>query len=211
MAQPVRADDPLAQAKCRSLHHVDVDAQGTQYTNDKCELDCVIHGAVNHHNMSEGLPCPGIPSTKNTCIGGKCVSPLHLGYIDIEMTSADLSKAATAYADVCLQNASTVVELPIIDRKTCVSCQTAIAPTSTHPTWRVVCQGSHKFIWKEESRVTFEVWDHVSSVKNNFAGGATLLITQLIEHHDSHKPIALPLARGDNSGKISVTVTWTPK
>ncbi|CAG2165735.1 unnamed protein product [Oppiella nova] len=210
VAQVALGDDPLAAAKCRSLHHVDVEPVGTQYMNQNCELDCNVHGTVYHHNMSEGLACPGLNATKNVCIGGKCVAPIKLGYIDIEMSSASLAKAVSAYADVCLQNSSTTVELPIVNRTTCVTCQTKVAPTSTNPIWGVVCTGSHNFQWVQESRVTFELWEQGSG-KNTFGGGASLLITELLAHGDSHKSIQLSLARGDNSGKMTVMVTWTPK
>jgi len=49
----------------------------------------------------------------------------------------------------------------------------------------------------------------VSSTKNNFIGGASLTIPQLVANGDSHKEIALPLAGGAGSGKIYVRVTWT--
>ena len=98
----VRSDDALAQAKCRSLHHVDVDSSGTQYSNQKCLLLCSIHGKVWPHNMSEGLPCPALLGSKNVCQNGQCVAPLKLGYIDIEMTSASLAKKATGWSQVVL-------------------------------------------------------------------------------------------------------------
>lgn len=52
-----QAADSEAQAKCRALHHVDVDAS-TAYLNYQCLLSCMIHGTVSAHNMNEGLPCP---------------------------------------------------------------------------------------------------------------------------------------------------------
>lgn len=51
------AVDSEAEAKCRSLHHVDVDP-GTSYSNSQCVLRCVVHGKVLTHNMNEGLACP---------------------------------------------------------------------------------------------------------------------------------------------------------
>ena len=53
----VQAADTAAQAKCRALHHVDVDAS-TTYGNSQCLLNCVIHGTSTVHYMNEGLNCP---------------------------------------------------------------------------------------------------------------------------------------------------------
>src|ERR1700712_1419894 len=89
--------DPLAQAKCRSIHATDAEATGTAYSNNKCLLVCSIHGKLWPHNMSEGLTCPGLLGTKSICHNGQCVAPtppVQLGYIDIELASAQLSKKA---------------------------------------------------------------------------------------------------------------------
>ena len=88
------AADTLAAAKCRSIHATDVDAAQTAYSNNKCLLVCSIHGKLWPHNMSEGLPCPGLLGTSNICRNGQCVAPVKLGHIDIEMASASLSKKA---------------------------------------------------------------------------------------------------------------------
>ena len=54
----VHSADVLAAEKCRSLHHQDVDEQGTQYLNQECQLNCVIHGTLNTHFLSEQEKCP---------------------------------------------------------------------------------------------------------------------------------------------------------
>ncbi len=99
--------------------------------------------------------------------------------------------------------------MPLKNRTTCTSCHTKTISGTLHPVWSAVCEGSHKFQWTDQSRVTFEVWDMISSTKNNFVGGASLTIPQLIANGDSHKEIPLPLAGGTVSGKIYVRVTWT--
>jgi len=188
-----------------------VDAVGTQYLNYKCKLVCSIHNVLWNHNYSEGLPCPGLDaSTPNmVCAAGECVTTAKLGWIDIEMASAELSTKANAYADVCIQNATTAVTLPIKNRTTCVSCATKAINGTLHPVWTAVCTGSHTYKWIDGARVTFEVWDQISTTNNNFIGGASLTIQQLLTNGDSHKEIALPLAGGPGSGKIYVRVTWT--
>jgi len=164
--------------------------------------------------MSEGLTCPGLLGTKSICHNGQCVAPtppVQLGYIDIELASAQLSKKAMVFADVCIQNSSTVVSLPVADRQTCVSCTTKVISPTTAPVWGAVCAGSHKYLWVNGSRVNFEVWEQTSSTKNTFAGGASVLVSQVVANGDNHKQINLSLANGNNSGKMTVRVTWTPK
>ena len=61
-----QAADSQAQAKCRSLHHVDVD-RDTEYQNSQCLLKCVIHGKSMLHNMNEGMACPLASSGVSNC------------------------------------------------------------------------------------------------------------------------------------------------
>lgn len=55
--------------------------------------------------MNEGLPCP--LASAGVCQHGVCVQrSSNLGHIDINVVSASLSRAANAYATVCIQNSS---------------------------------------------------------------------------------------------------------
>ncbi len=101
-------------------------------------------------------------------------------------------------------------QLPLKNRTGCTSCQTKVINGTLHPVWSAVCTGSHSFQWVDQARVTFEVWDQISTTSNNFVGGASLTIPQMVANGDNHKEIALPLAGGPGSGKIYARVTWTP-
>ena len=53
----VNGDAVAAQEKCKSIHHVDVDLKDTLYLNQKCLLNCNIHGKIWSHFMNEQLHC----------------------------------------------------------------------------------------------------------------------------------------------------------
>ena len=205
-----QAADTAAQAKCRSLHHVDVDA-GTAYANSQCLLNCIIHGASTVHDMNEGLACP--TASSGICQHGQCVQAAKLGHIDIEVVSASLSTRANAYATVCIQNSTTPLTLPIQNRASCVSCSSNVVPSTTLPTWHSVCAGSGKYLFVSDARVSFEVWDnHGEGAANKiFLGGASVTIPQLLSHGDNHKQLHLALTGGHTAGQVNAIVTWTPK
>ena len=56
------AVDAEAQEKCKAIHHTDVDLPDTAYLNQKCLLNCNIHGRIWTHFMNEDMPCPGTSS-----------------------------------------------------------------------------------------------------------------------------------------------------
>ena len=89
--------DPQAISQCRTIHHTDVDDSGTAFSNNNCLLMCSIHGKLWPHNLAEGLLCPGLTGSTNVCKEGQCVPgapPIVLGYIDVELEAAQLSKKA---------------------------------------------------------------------------------------------------------------------
>ena len=148
------------------------------------------------------------------CQHGVCVQRSNnLGHIDINVVSATLSRAANAYATVCIQNSSVPLTLPIQNRASCVSCSTNLQSSTSHPYWNDVCAGSGKYLFVSDSRVSFEVWDsHGTGAANKiFLGGASLTIPQLLSHGDNHRELHLGLTGGSASGSVVGRVTWTPK
>ena len=209
LASFAEAADQMAQAKCRSLHHVDADPSGTSYSNNHCMLNCNIHGRIFSHAVNDGQSCL-LGSGNHVCQNGQCVGSMRLGHIDIEVVSASLNQRINAYATVCIQNSSVPMTLPIQDRHTCVSCSTNVATSTNHPNWHSVCAGSGKYMFVDQSRVSIEVWDHHGQGNNVFMGGASLTIPQMLNHGDNHREINLSLTGGHASGQVTTRITWTP-
>ncbi|KAH9395557.1 hypothetical protein TYRP_020584 [Tyrophagus putrescentiae] len=200
----------LAQAKCRSLHHQDAEP-ASAFGNSSCFLRCVIHGRSTLHQVNEGQACPSSPS--GICRLGACIQQQRLGIIDVEVVSASLSQRANAYANVCIQNSSTLMTLPIKNRASCVTCVTNPVNNSLNPVWNSVCAKSGKHLFVQESRVSIELWDNhgVGAANKVFLGGVSLTIPQLLSQGDSHRELHLSLAGGVASGLLNFRVTWTGK
>jgi len=99
--------------------------------------------------------------------------------------------------------------LPLKDRSSCI-CETNVIESSAHPVWQKVCTGLNNNKYTDSSKVIFEVWDKISSNNNNFIGGASLTIQELIAKGESHKEIKMALI-GGQSASVFVRVTWTPQ
>ncbi|KPM09946.1 placenta growth factor [Sarcoptes scabiei] len=202
--------DQKAQNDCRQIHHCDVDTNGTHYSENGCHLTCCLHGHEYHHAMNENQICL-VGNGAWHCKKGHCIPTENLGYIDVEIISAALSRPANAYATVCLQNNTDPVPLPIRDRSKCIQCSTQVKPHTARPVWHQICRGSGKYIFRKNSRVTFEVWDyHGSQIPNVFLGGSTLTIKKLLEFGDSGRAINMALFGSPFRGQLTGRITWTP-
>jgi len=138
-------------------------------------------------------------------------STTNFGYINVSLLSAEVTTAANAYADVCLQNGSdtTAASLPVKTRSMC-GCQTNTVSNTLHPIWQQGCTSSQANRWTNETRVSVEIWDQLSTTMTNFIGGASLVISQMLKNGDNNKELPLALSGGSQSGKIWIQVQWTP-
>ncbi|KAI7695310.1 hypothetical protein SSS_06256 [Sarcoptes scabiei] len=101
--------------------------------------------------------------------------------------------------------------LPIRDRSKCIQCSTQVKPHTARPVWHQICRGSGKYIFRKNSRVTFEVWDYQGSqIPNVFLGGSTLTIKKLLEFGDSGRAINMALFGSSFRGQLTGRITWTP-
>ena len=80
---------------------------------------------------------------------------------------------------------------------------------SNYPQWKEICSGTGKYVFVEDARVTMEVWDHKGQGNNQFIGGATLTIDQMLDHADNNRVINMAMA-GGNPGQITMRITYTP-
>ncbi|UXI18253.1 hypothetical protein NH340_JMT04196 [Sarcoptes scabiei] len=202
--------------QCQNFHHVDIDTNGTGYVNEGCRLQCEVHGKVHMHNVNEnGYCCQG-----GICQQGECVLISKNGHIDIEIVAVSLYRAANAYASVCLLNNSDPVILPLRDRTQCVTCSTHVSKSrSDYVVWNQWCNGSHRYLFRQNSRVVFELWDYknqVESKKNNrvtensFIGGSTLTVNEILSHGYNGKLLYLALKATPYPGQLTARVVWTP-
>jgi len=134
----------------------------------------------------------------------------NFGYLDAQLLSAELANPVNAYADVCLQNGTdtTAVAFPVKNRTLC-GCQTTTMNNTIHPIWQQSCTSPKTNKWLNTTRISFEIWDQLSTTTTNFIGGAAVNITQLLTNGDNNKEIQLALAGGAQSGKIWAKIVWT--
>jgi hypothetical protein len=97
--------------------------------------------------------------------------------------------------------------LPLRDRSSFI-CQTNVIESSAHPVWQKVCTGLNNNKYTDSSKVFFEVWDKISSNNNNFIGGASLTIQELIVKEESHREIKMALI-GGQSASVFVRVFYS--
>jgi hypothetical protein len=97
--------------------------------------------------------------------------------------------------------------LPLRDRSSFI-CQTNVIESSAHPVWQKVCTGLNNNKYTDSSKVIFEVWDKISSNNNNFIGGASLTIQELIVKEESHREIKMALI-GGQSASVFVRVFYS--
>ncbi len=97
--------------------------------------------------------------------------------------------------------------MPLRDRSSFI-CQTNVIESSAHPVWQKVCTGLNNNKYTDSSKVIFEVWDKISSNNNNFIGGASLTIQELIAKEESHREIKMALT-GGQSATVFVRVFYS--
>ncbi|KAJ6225738.1 hypothetical protein RDWZM_004283 [Blomia tropicalis] len=202
-----------AEEQCRTIHHTDVDAEDTRYFNEKCLLNCNVHGKIWSHFLNENGPC-GPPGYGMICNDGSCIKADqahgHIGHIDIEIKSASFSRAVNAYAMVSIFNSTNEMTLPIQDRSSATTCKTSVITNSDYPHWNSICTGSDALRFVEQSRVIFEVFDNFNGDRQTFLGGASITIPQLLSHGDNNKQLHLALSGGLIASQINCRITWTP-
>jgi hypothetical protein len=210
----VSSDNPLAVQKCRDLHHVDIEETGTNYLNYKCKLVCNVHNDLFNHIIPDGNTCPDFVGTQYsnwTCKAGECVAPpSELGYIDVEIVSAELNQRANIFAEVFIQNTTGAVTLPIVSRTPGFFWTTPMIPNTLNPVWSFITTGTHDHLWSIDSELIFQLWDHVTSTYNNYIAGGIITVKQIISGDNNNKAIIIPINGGIYSAKLKVHITWTP-
>ena len=56
-----------AQDQCRIIHQSDIEPSETMFLNQKCLLNCNVHGKIWPHHINEGGPCP-LQQTTGVCL-----------------------------------------------------------------------------------------------------------------------------------------------
>ena len=97
LALTSRADP---KADCLRIHHVDIDSG--DYTEFGCFLKCMIHGKEWTHMMAENKTCPQSPNAQNICQNGKCISKTIVGFIDVEITTAEVPHKSNGLLSVLI-------------------------------------------------------------------------------------------------------------
>ena len=155
------------------------------------------------------------------CYGARDLSQ---GYLDIIVKSAsglpdmDLgpfdSKKPDPYVITCIQKDNGPIPRPITDKSGC-DCKTKYIKDERNPTWNHECTNWPRTqLFKNTSRVVFEVWDSDSPDSDDFIGSTTFTVPELVKNRNSGLVQTLDILKSKDSGaekngKLSIKVTWT--
>ena len=150
------------------------------------------------------------------CYGAKDLSHGYMGIIirsGQDLPDMDFgpfnSRKPDAYVIACIQKDNGPIARPITDKSGC-DCKTNYIEDETNPTWNHECTNWPKTqLFKNDSRVIFEVWDSDSPDSDDFIGSTSFTIEELVKSRNSGITQSLDIFQNKDQGAEKNGIIWT--